>query len=373
MNSQSMGAREHDFLCTVALNAMIPLASERTLQAGFHILRGRKANQTLQDVHLYSLYPYYRLFSWMTKEQWEKILSFFMKQGYIREMTASGGSGKPSFLVTESGRQFACERFAFYELEKWFQPFMQSLPTSSLEVFWQRLHLLVQTISQIAAGEMNFLPVVRDKQIQQWVKAQLADQTARERWKAQLGEELFRLWEPLADGLQMLLVAQLSGASQVGKTMSQLAVQRAEALSFLQVQFRYGLAVSIERLQRESGSFPLLSRLVEASGEPGVRLSESASRTYALLQRGMSKEEIARIRRIKESTVEDHLVEIALRCPDWDCSSLLPPDLASLIVQTSERLSTNRLRLIKDHLAGTVSYLQIRLALARRQEGKHRA
>lgn len=374
MNSQSMEAQERDFLCTVALNAMMPLAKERTLQAGFHILRGRKANQTVQDVHLYSLYPYYRLFPRMAKEGWENILSFFRELGYIREITATEeGNGKPSFFVTEAGRKFADERYAYYELDKWFQPFGQALPTRSLEIFWQRLHLVVQSISHMLAVEMNFYPVVRDRQIQTWVKRQIGDPAKRERWKQELGEELWRLWEVLPEDVQQLLVAQLSGVSQVGKTIGQLALQRRVAPSFLHVQFRYGLAVSMERVQRESSSFPLLSHLAEAGGEQAVGLSESAARTYALVQRGLPKEEIARIRRIKESTVEDHLAEIALRCPEWDCSDLLPDELAVQIVRTSEQLGTNRLRLIKDHLQGTVSYLQIRLALARRQEGKQRA
>ena len=369
MNSQSLGMPERDFLCAVALNTLVPLARDRTLQAGFHILRGRKANQTLQDVHLYSLYPYYRLFPRITKEEWEKIILLFLNKGYIKRIPVNIGSTKSSFQVTGTGEEFARERFAFFELQKWFQPFSQVLPSRDLEVFWQRLHLLVQTVSQIAAGELQFLPVVRDRAVQQWVKRQLVHAASRIRWETHLGEELFRLWEPLPDELQMLLTAQLSGAAQAGKTMIQLAVMHGQAPSFLRVKFRYALAVSMERLRRGRASFPLLGELVKASDEEDVRLSESASRTYALVRQGVPKEEIARIRGIKESTVEDHLVEIALRCPEWDCSDLLPPDLAVLIVQTGEQLGTSRLRLIRDHLQGRATYLQIRLALARRQEG----
>jgi len=372
MNSQSLGPKEKDFLCAVALNALIPLARDRTLQSAYHILRGRKANQTLQDVHLYSLYPYYRLFPRITKEEWEKIILYFMNKGYINNIPVNIGSAKPSFLVTEAGMSFAEERFAFYELQKWFEPFSRELPTHDLDVFWQRLHLLVQTVSQIAAGDLQFLPVVRDRAVQQWVKRQLPDPARRKRWEMHLGEELYRLWEPLAEELQKLLVAQLSGAEQAGRTMTQLAAMSNQAPSFLQVKFRYALAVSMERLRREKAAFPLLRGLVQDSGKADVRLSDSASRTYALLVRGIPKEEIARIRGIKESTVEDHLVEIALRCPEWDCSDLLPPDLANLIVQTKERLGTSRLRLIRDQLQGKVTYLQIRLALARQQgEGRH--
>lgn len=371
MNKQSMDAQERDFLCTVALNTMLPLANERTLQAGYHILRGRKANQTMQDVHLYRLYPYYRLFPRLAREEWEQTVSVLLMRDYIREIDADGQRrSKPSFVVTEAGRLYAHERFAIYDLHKWLEPFAQAFPTRSLDVFWQRLHLLVQSVSHMLAKEMNFYPVVRDRHVQTWVKRLIGEQGKREEWKQHLAEELFRLWEPLPEVVQRLLVEQLSGTAQVGKTLGQLALQHGAAPSFVQVQFRYGLAVSMERVQREKSEFPLLSRLAEAKDEPGVVLTESAARTYTLVQRGLPKEEIARIRRIKESTVEDHLVEIALRCPDWDCSELLPKELAERIIAVSEQLGTSRLRIIKDHLEGNASYLQIRLALARRLEGR---
>lgn len=183
----------------------------------------------------------------------------------------------------------------------------------------------------------------------------------------QLGDELFFLLQCLSADVQELIAAQFSGASQVGKTLGQLAMQRNVAPMFLSLQFRYGLACSIQRLIQEKDQFPLLSRLVVRSEKLDPRLSESAAKTYSLIQRGVDKDEIAKIRRVKVSTVEDHLVEMALRCPEWDCSRYLDENLGALIVQTSEQLKTSRLRLIKDSLSTSVSYLQIRLALARRQ------
>lgn len=369
MNSRNIGAQEQDFLLAVALNAMIPLANERTLQAAYYILRGRKANQTIQDVHLYSLYPYYRLFPQLSKENWDKIVSKLLQRKRIEEIEGGAGGRKPSFVLTASGLHFAREQYDRYQLHRWFAPFNQSSLTYNAELFWHRLHLLVQTISQTAAASMNFIPVVSDRRIQQWVKMQVGDSRVRAGWKSHLADELYALWAPFPAQVQKLIVAQLSGAAQTGKTLGQLAKQQGESEYYLHVLFRFGLVSSIQRLHQEKEQFPYLHALVQVHDpENGdARLSESASRTYALVKRGYHKDEIAKLRGIKVSTVEDHLVEMALRCREWNCSDYLPADQATEIVSASEKLGTSRLRMIKDHLGKDVSYLQIRLALAQRQ------
>lgn len=367
MISRSVEAQEQEMLSAVALNAMIPLANERTLQAVYYILRGRKASQTLQDVHLYSLYPYYRMFPRFSKENWDKIVSNLVQRGCIQIRTDAGMNGKSTFMVTTEGVRYAADLSNHYQLARWLTPFSAALMTFNLDTFWKRLHLLVQTVSQIAAARMDFIPVVTDRRIQSWVKSQLQSGEERERWQVHLGDELYKLWSPHPMQVQQILVGQLTGSGHTGRTSRQLAVEMDLAPLQFQLMFRYGLASSVERLQQEREAFSLLKVLLDADHDErgDVRLSESAAKTYALIQRGIPKADIARIRRIKESTVEDHLVEMALRCPEWDASEYLSPELADSIVRTSEKLGTGRLRLIKDHLGAEVSYLHIRLALAR--------
>ncbi|KZE55427.1 hypothetical protein AV540_05065 [Brevibacillus parabrevis] len=371
MNSQNSVAGERELLCAVALNAMLPLANERTLQAAYYILRGRKANQTLQDVHLYNLYPYYRMFPGFSKEDWDKIVATLFQNDYLQPCEGEGPSPKPTFLVTANGRQFAEHAYEKYRFAVWFAPFTRFDLAARIETFWQRLHLLVQTVSQLLGKDLGFVPVVMDKSVQQWVKEQVGPARVREAWEAGLSEELFRLWEPLQPQVQELLVAQLSGISQVGKTLGQLAKQKQSSKVYLTLLFRYGLAASILRLSEEEPAFPLLSRLAVQQNKLDPRLSDSAARTYALVQRGIHKAEIAAQRQVKESTVEDHLVEIALRCPEWDDADYLSSETRAAIMAASEQLQTSRLRLIKERVGPTVSYLQIRLALARKQEASN--
>ncbi len=164
MNSQNSVAEERELLCAVALNAMLPLANERTLQAAYYILRGRKANQTLQDVHLYNLYPYYRMFPGFSKEDWDKIVATLFQNDYLQPCEGEGPSPKPTFLVTANGRQFAEHAYEKYGFAVWFAPFTRFDLAARIESFWQRLHLLVQTVSQLLGKDLGFV-LSRDGQV----------------------------------------------------------------------------------------------------------------------------------------------------------------------------------------------------------------
>lgn len=365
MSSPTLSEQEWTFLCSLLLGGMKPLAGERTIQSLYYILRGRKANQTLQDVHLYSLYPYYRMFPRLLKEEWEKIVRRMQENGLIIAIPATENRKKPSFQLTEKAQQLSREAEEKYRLSFWFAPFDRADIPEQLDTFWLRLHLLVQTCSYLLENDVSFQPIVQDKRIQRWVRMQLSGGQDRKRWLDGLADELYACMRMLPEPVQEIIVRLFTGVSQSGVTLTQLGMEKQEAPSYILLQLRSGLARMITYLQEHAQQFPLLASLLAREGERDPRLTESASLTYAMTKRGCTIEEIAQKRGIKPSTVEDHLVEIALRCPEWDSSAYLPAELAEQIAAISEKLGTSRLRRVKDQLGPGVSYLQIRLALAR--------
>ncbi|MEJ8544908.1 helix-turn-helix domain-containing protein [Brevibacillus borstelensis] len=373
MSSPSLIEREWAFIRSLTVTGMLPLAGERTVQALYYILRGRKANQTLQDVHLYSLYPYYRMFPRLLKEEWEKIVYKLQEDQLLIPIPAAQNARKPSFFLTEKARQIAAEGEREYTFSYWFEPFSQADVAEQVESFWLRLHLVVQTVSHLLERDLSFQPIVQEKRTQRWVKERLAEKAQRARWTEGLAKELFHSLTGLPEPVQEMIFRRFSGVSQSGLTLAQLSLLNREAPSYIHVQFRSGLARMIRAIQEKRADFPLLSTLLENEGDKDPRLTESASLTYVLAKRGYSIDQIAKRRNIKPSTVEDHLVEIALRCPEWDSSRYLSADLAEKIVEVSNRLETSRLRLVKDQLGAGVSYLQIRLALARKKGGEEHA
>jgi uncharacterized protein YpbB len=357
---------EDQFLQAIALNGLAPLAGERTVQALYYILRGRKANQTLQDVHIYHLQPYYRLFPRLLKERWEEIVSLLVSRQFLRMIQID--SQKHSFLLTDAGQTALREGREKYSLDRWLAPLQTAAAADRISLFWLRLHLMVQTVSQLLSQDTSFYPVVQQKQVQAWVKRQLETEEGKRRWKEGLFAELFRLLKDFSPDLQQLLVKQFSGAGQTGLTLQQIAYLRQEAPSYLRLKMRSCLALMERQVSSDGGkTFPLLSRLCADQREEQPGLSASAGETYRLLKRQLSVAEIAKIRNLTQNTVEDHLVEIALNCPEWDISPYVTAEAQEKIIAASEELQTSRLRLLKDRLGGDCSYLQIRLALARKR------
>lgn len=360
---QRMSEQENLFLQIVALNGMKPLAKERTLQSFFHVLRGRKANQTLQDVHLFRLYPYYRLFPHFPREQWEEIVQLLVGQDLIRKQELD--QKKTTFFLTQKGEELCRDGREHYQLNEWLELFHHHTWVSEHFVaFWLRIHLTVQTISHLLIEETSFYPLVQDRQIQQFIKLQLQNREMRKRWLDGLFAELYCLLADLPEDVQPLLVKQWAGAAQTGLTIQQLAYQEHLPSSYIRMKWRYGVARMMIQAREKAEEFPLLAALLPEQENEGLQMSKSARETYRLLQRNLSLEEIARIRGITRNTVEDHLVDIALHCQDWDASRFLAEEEKKQILEACARLDTRRLRLIKEELDDRFTYLQIRLALA---------
>lgn len=364
--------KEQDFLQTLALCGLAPLAGERTIQALFYIFRGRKANQTLQDVYIYRLHPYYRLFPRLLKEQWEEIVARMETDGLIRLQSMNQDVKKLSFQLTQKGEAFMRKGKNDYRMDEWTAPFQEIGTLERAGLFWLRLHLMVQTVSQMLHHNMSFFPVVQQRQVQAWVKQQLAVEANRDGWKQGLFGELHRLLSPFPVDLQRLIVQQLSGDGQTGVTLQQLSYEWQEPPAFLQLKMNYCLASMYQQIRLQGrASFSLLASACDVGEGADRRLSQSAGETYRLVKQNKTIEEISRLRRLTPNTVEDHLIEIALHCPEWDTGLFVTKEEQANILQSSERLSTNRLRLIKDQLGAEYSYLKIRLALARKGRGSH--
>lgn len=367
-----MDQAETAFFQTIVMGGLSPLAGERTTQALYHILQGRRANQTYQDVQIFRLYPYYRLFPSLPREKWQKTVEEFVQMNAIVLTKMSGNNPKITYTLTKEGEAKRVEGWQTYDLDKWLSPLQGSMQATELQEIWMRLHLLIQTVSHLIERNLHFFPQVGQKKIQNWVRQQLLDKPKRESWMIGLYDELSFLLGGLEPELQRILIGQWSGANKTGMTVQQIAIAEKIPPSFVQVKMLHALARMRQKIVGDcSRKFPLLSSLVktekgDADSNRTSMLSSSAEATLAMLEQGVGIQEIAATRQLKSNTIEDHLVEIALHVPRWDMSSYLQPTDLATIVEASRALNTRRLRMIKDHFGSKYSYLQIRLALTGR-------
>ena len=93
-------------------------------------------------------------------------------------------------------------------------------------------------------------------------------------------------------------------------------------------------------------------------------MTNSSYRTYKLLGKGYSIEEIAKHRRLQKSTIEDHIVEIALNIDDFSIDAYIDKQSQNRILTAAKQTASKQLKLIRSEVS-TANYFEIRLVLAK--------
>ena len=95
-----------------------------------------------------------------------------------------------------------------------------------------------------------------------------------------------------------------------------------------------------------------------------VVLTASTNSTAQLYRAGRTLEEISHIRRLKMSTIEDHIVELAMNEPNFSIEPFVTNEEQKQILDAVENYDTKRLKTLKE-LLPQLSYFQLRLTLAK--------
>ncbi|QZT32602.1 helix-turn-helix domain-containing protein [Caldalkalibacillus thermarum TA2.A1] len=337
------------------------LNGERTVSSCYHILTGRKSTQAIQDAELFGFSAFYGLLQDLSRHDYDRTVSGLSVAGYLSRQE------KDRFLVTKAARsglkqQLTNLRF-FERAFKWKQT---GRTMQDIRRFWGRFQLLGQVISYYLAGAGRYQPAISDMHIQTWVKSfwkGIKDKHhfARE-WVHSLTQHLSEFDDDL---LAHLLLDRLSGYKVAGYTYKQLEHRYGIPEVFVRIYTLQAAATLYMLSQKRS---TLFTRLTEENLREEAGLMQSALETYRLLRRGHTLEEIANLRGLKQSTIEDHVIDIAIHNPDFDYRHFISDDVMKAVRQVSKRLQTKRIRPIKEHLPDDISYFQIRLALVKGEE-----
>lgn len=93
-------------------------------------------------------------------------------------------------------------------------------------------------------------------------------------------------------------------------------------------------------------------------------LTDSAQQTAQLYEQGYSMEQIVQMRKLKQSTIEDHFVELAMYEPNFSIGPFVSYDEAQKVWQASKQYQTKKLKILHEAL-NDISYFQLRLVLAK--------
>jgi len=345
-----------DFLKILILYGAERLTDERSISAIYSIIVGKKSSQTIQDVSWFRLKKWYHCFPNLSKATFDESVSFLIKNGFIfiNEKTVS---------ITPSGKKALQENLKNYPPLNHLNGYEYF---NTDEKFWCRLNLIVQSLSYLVHNDSSFYPVERKMEIQYWVKKWLNEKRKvfeKDTLFQMVREELFQIFSKMEkSNLQpSLVVYRLSGYKSPGLTSNQLSQALKIEEVFYQLSFLDHIHYMLKTIWSERENYPLLHTLFEYRN---VLLTSSSEQTYELIKKGYSIDEIVKIRRLKRSTIEDHVVEIVLKDPTFSIDPFVSLELQNKLVNLISNVSYRKLSKLKEDVK-EADYFAIRLVLSK--------
>ncbi|HHW35982.1 MAG TPA: RQC domain-containing protein [Bacillales bacterium] len=340
----------------VVLYCLSKYNGERSIYAIYHLLQGKKSSQTIQDAKLFKLESFFQLMQQLSKKDIDEII-FELQCRDVISMT-----NKDTYILTEKG---------FFYLESYMQkypipPYLNGWRNhKKARLLWQRFSLMTQTLSFLLYENSSFTPVISDEETQHFVKSYFKKIKNRYDMAEGIFNEVTCLLQPLPQVQAEIFVLHLSGYQRVGYTIEQIGRIRHIDSEYTFLLFQAVLHHMIATIETNPIRFRHLRSFIEQDDQSIAPLTQSSQKTYELLRLNKSITEIALIRNLKESTIEDHIVEIASELKSFNIDLFVSNDLQGKIVDSFQTLGTKRLKPIRSSLHDTVSYFQIRLVLGR--------
>ncbi|MBT2726319.1 helix-turn-helix domain-containing protein [Bacillus sp. ISL-75] len=336
---------------SIILYSVKQLNRERTIYSVYHLLNGKKSSQTIQDAHLFSLKKFFGIYEQLTRDSFDEIYQSMVEKNWLIN------KGEQRYDVTTSGITLLENKPLPEYINGWTFHQISSL-------FWERLSLLIQVVSNLAFRESRYIPIQKNKDVHIWLKAALKDITVP---RMELGtavySELNECFNTVKDMDPSLVVFRLTGFQQIGLTPLQVAKKLKLDIHDYQIGFTNALHYLIQKIMEDGNQFKILPYLIHDLMQDD-ELTLSSRKTQALLLQGYSLDMIANLRHLKLSTIEDHLVELALNVKDFSIDTYVDSELQNKILEVSRQKVTKQLKVIREKV-GAATYFQIRLVLAK--------
>jgi uncharacterized protein YpbB len=344
------------YLSCLILSCLQKINGERTTYSIYHLLKGKKSSQTIQDAHLFNMTNLFQTFPQLSRNFFEQIIKNLTNKNFIQLV------GIDKYKITALG-------VAYLEKALIRMPIPRALNGwkyhSIQEDFWKRLTLLIQVCSNLINYNSSYIPIQNDNKTSDWVKAILLKLSKkREELSNELLKEIINCLNTADEIMPEVVVWRLTGHKQIGLTSVQVAELFKMDLNYFHLHFLNSIHYMIDRISANRNQYPILQNLLIDYQKP-IILTNSSLVTYRYLQLGYSIDEIASVRNLKTNTIEDHIVEIALNDSDFLLEPFVPIEVENKIRVAIQKLNSKQLKMIRQELQENISYFQIRLVQAR--------
>lgn len=346
----------------IILKSSLQFNRNRTSSAIYHLITGKKSIQTVQDAHIYHLKNFYGVNRLLHKHEFDKKINRLVSDQLL-ELDESMGCS-----VTQSGTDWLKDHNRYLKLND----FDGLQYHTASPIFYDRLLLLIQTLSNSCNNHYSFIPVIDKTPVLHWVKVvfkRLRDN--KESYFIQLHHDLHKLLSTFSSEESSIYIDRFSGYNHYGKSKEQLASgYQKDKLDIYFVIERMNHSM-LKKIFLDPRGFPAIGFLI-TDLENKQFITNSAGKTYQLLQENYSINQIGQMRQLKENTVYDHIVEVALFTRGFPVANYVSEDHQQQILTAVTNESTYKLKAIKEMVDPSISYFQIRLVLATMQRiGEH--
>lgn len=261
----------------------------------YHLLKGKRTSSVLLYGFLYENLRFFQLFPSSSEKQFNTILDELVKQELLCQASDNEVqiTAKGLQVVVKNTNHFSgIDNYRFGKTD---------------EIIWRFLQFTVQVVSHLSYNNKQYIPLEQSPLYQKQVKLYIKSMS-----KARLIEivrtEWIQIFSQLTKTEANFFAQQFSGYQQIGKTSFQLMDNQDnpfERLLFKKEKLHH--LIDTICLMPESS---FLKKLIL----PLVRQNEnkSMSETSSYLKTQLSIEALAEQRKVKISTIKDHLLEVAL-------------------------------------------------------------
>ncbi|MBM7542493.1 helix-turn-helix domain-containing protein [Amphibacillus cookii] len=334
------------------------LKSQRSMASVYHILQGKRAAQTIQDANLYQLTDVFSIYSKLRRSQFDQVMNQLLQSGWIALDLDK------HVYVTEEGKKYLTDHQGCFQI----QYFNGATYAKIFELFVKRFSLTIQTYSNVVMHRRTFVPIIEDDATQQWVKRHYQiDQNDLKAYLVDLHESTKAFLQTIDRRSAQLFVDRLTGYQQVGLSVQQLAKKNNVSEHDIQMMLTLTYHRFLQYIEDRRPQSLLRFIDDELSLVNQHFMTNSAEKTYQLIRTGLTIDDVMAVRKLKRSTIEDHIVELAYALPNLNIETYISEVDFNKIAEVVRMNDNRKLSLIKSHLNDEFNYFQIRLVLARYQ------
>lgn len=341
----------------IILTSVARIENNRTISSVYYLLLGKRSIQTVQDAYMYEINQFYGIFSNLNKQDFNEVIIKLTKQNLLIE------EGNNTYVLSNQGRIWLSDY-----VEEWPLHYFNGIKhNENDQTFYNRLLLMTQVLTNRKMKQSTYIPVIDQTPIANWVV------NTYQRLKNNVDESLQHIYDELHYLLThfstveaSLFVNRLTGYKTYGMSLSQLA--KLYDLDIYDVQLLLtGVIHQIMNLVNSKKSeFPFLT-LFMIDLKNTRFLSQSASQTKEVLDKGYDLATISRLRNLRINTIYDHIVEITLADSNFAITPYVNEAEQDQVLSAYKKTGSTKLKEIKNNVSEDISYFQIRLVLATSQ------